>query len=107
VTDLREMMLEELQRINYSEDATHFYVRVVEDFSRRFNRPPRLGCSSLARLFTERVIQTQCVSLRRKSTKHGLCGPCLPGLGPVKCGHYAFAWERQGRQERPLSLWQR
>jgi hypothetical protein len=53
VTDLREMMLEELQRINYSEDATHFYVRVVEDFSRRFNRPPRLGCSSLARLFTE------------------------------------------------------
>src|ERR1035438_10478537 len=38
------MMLEELQRRNYSEDTTRFYIRTVEDFSRRFNRPPdRLG----------------------------------------------------------------
>src|SRR5467141_4429883 len=38
------MMLEELQRRNYSEDTTRFYIRVVEDFSRRFNHPPdRLG----------------------------------------------------------------
>src|SRR6266852_1647450 len=38
------MMLEELQRRNYSEDTTRFYIRIVEDFSRRFNRPPdRLG----------------------------------------------------------------
>src|SRR5216683_1724353 len=38
------MMLEELQRLNYSEDTTRFYIRIVEDFSRRFNRPPdRLG----------------------------------------------------------------
>src|SRR5260370_7247377 len=44
VTHLRKMMLEELQRRNYSEDTTRFYVRIVEDFSRRFNRPPdRLG----------------------------------------------------------------
>src|SRR5712692_1409931 len=38
------MMLEELQRRNYSEGTTRFYVRIVEDFSRRFHRPPdRLG----------------------------------------------------------------
>jgi integrase/recombinase XerD len=44
VTHLRKMMLEELQRRNYSEDTTRFYIRTVEDFSRRFNRPPdRLG----------------------------------------------------------------
>jgi len=39
VTHLRKMMLEELQRRNYSEDTTRFYIRTVEDFSRRFNRP--------------------------------------------------------------------
>ena len=44
MTHLRKMMLEELQRRNYSEDTTRFYIRTVEDFSRRFNRPPdRLG----------------------------------------------------------------
>ena len=38
------MMLEELQRRNYCEDTTRFYIRIVEDFSRRFNRSPdRLG----------------------------------------------------------------
>jgi len=38
------MMLEELQRRNYSEHTTRCYIRTVEDFSRRFQRPPdRLG----------------------------------------------------------------
>src|SRR5258708_23027485 len=38
------MMLEELQRRNYSEDTTRFYIRTVEDFARRFNRQQdRLG----------------------------------------------------------------
>jgi integrase/recombinase XerD len=44
VTHLRKLMLEELRRHNYSEDTTRFYIRIVEDFCRRFNRPPdRLG----------------------------------------------------------------
>src|ERR1035437_10250421 len=34
------MMLEELQRRNYSESTIRYYIRAVEDFSRRFNRPP-------------------------------------------------------------------
>jgi integrase/recombinase XerD len=44
VTHLRKMMLEDLQRRNYSQDTIRCYIRTVEDFSRRFNRPPdRLG----------------------------------------------------------------
>jgi Phage integrase, N-terminal SAM-like domain len=38
------MMLEELQRRNYSQHTTRCYIRTVEDFARRFNRSPdRLG----------------------------------------------------------------
>ena len=33
MTRLRKMMLEELQRRNYSEGTTRFYIRIVEDFS--------------------------------------------------------------------------
>jgi integrase/recombinase XerD len=40
VTRLRKMMLEELQRRNYSESTIRYYIRAVEVFSRRFNRPP-------------------------------------------------------------------
>jgi integrase/recombinase XerD len=44
VTHLKKMMLEDLQRRNYSQDTIRCYIRAVEDFSRRFNRPPdRLG----------------------------------------------------------------
>ncbi len=38
------MMLEELQRRDYSQSTTRFYIWTVEGFFRRFNRPPdRLG----------------------------------------------------------------
>ena len=40
MTHLRKMMLEELQRRNYSESTTSCYIRTVEDFSRRFKRSP-------------------------------------------------------------------
>jgi integrase/recombinase XerD len=44
VTHLRKMMLEELQRRNYSQHTTRCYIRTVEDFARRFHRSPdRLG----------------------------------------------------------------
>jgi len=44
VTHLRKMMLEELQRCNYSESTAHCYIRTVEDFAKRFKRSPdRLG----------------------------------------------------------------
>ena len=44
MTRLRKMMLEELQRRNYSVATIRCYLRTVEEFSRRFNcSPDRLG----------------------------------------------------------------
>src|SRR5258707_12944992 len=40
MTRLRKMMLEELERRNYSEATTRCYIRAVEDFSKRFKRSP-------------------------------------------------------------------
>jgi hypothetical protein len=38
MTRLRKMMLEELQRRNYSQSTTTTYIRTVEDFARYFNQ---------------------------------------------------------------------
>ena len=40
MTHLRKMMLEELQRRNYSEETIRSYIHTVKDFARRFNCPP-------------------------------------------------------------------
>jgi integrase/recombinase XerD len=48
VTRLRQMMLEELQRRNYSAITTRNYLRVVTEFSKYFGKPPdRLGLNEL------------------------------------------------------------
>lgn len=69
MTHLRKMMLEELQRRNYSEATTRFYIRTVADFSRRFNRPPdRLGPRHIreyqAELFQKRKLSPGTVAHR-------------------------------------------
>src|SRR5215813_12875712 len=44
MTRLRKIMLEELQRRNYSAETIRSYIRTVQDFARHFNCPPdRLG----------------------------------------------------------------
>jgi len=63
------MMLEELQRRNYSENTTRCYIRTVEDFSRRFKRPPdRLGPEHIreyqAELFQKRKLSPGTVTQR-------------------------------------------
>jgi integrase/recombinase XerD len=69
VTHLRKMMLEELQRRNYSEATTRCYIRTVEDFSRRFKRSPdRLGSEHIreyqAELFKKRKLSPSTVTQR-------------------------------------------
>ena len=63
MTRLRKMMLEELQRRNFSEDTIRHYIRTVEDFARYFNRPPdRLGPRHIreyqAQLFQKRKLSS-------------------------------------------------
>src|ERR1019366_3115019 len=63
------MMLEELQRRNYSESTTCSYIRTVEDFARRFNLPPdRLGPQEIrqyqAELFQKRNLSAGTVATR-------------------------------------------
>src|SRR5437870_10856294 len=63
------MMLEELQRRNYSQHTTRYYIRTVEDFARHFNRPPdRLGLRHIreyqAELFQKRKLSPGTVTNR-------------------------------------------
>src|SRR6202051_4999160 len=69
MTRLRKMMLEELQRLNYAETTIGHYIRTVEDFARRFNRPPdRLGPRHIreyqAELFQKRKLSAGTVAIR-------------------------------------------
>ena len=69
MTHLRKLMLEELQRRNYSEDTIRSYIHTVEDFARRFNRPPdRLGPQHIreyqAELFQKRELSSGTVAIR-------------------------------------------
>jgi integrase/recombinase XerD len=69
MTRLRKMMLEELQRRNYSQHTTRYYIRTAEDFARRFNLPPdRLGPRHIreyqAELFQKRKVSAGTVTNR-------------------------------------------
>ncbi|HTF25218.1 MAG TPA: site-specific integrase [Candidatus Limnocylindria bacterium] len=69
MTHLRKLMLEELQRRNYSEETIRSYIHGVEDFSRRFNCPPdRLGPRHIreyqAELFQKRKLSSGTVTIR-------------------------------------------
>ena len=69
MTHLRKLMLEELQRRNYSEETIRSYIHAVEDFSRRFGcSPDRLGPRHIreyqAELFQKRKLSSGTVVIR-------------------------------------------
>jgi len=69
MTRLRKMMLEELQRRNYSQSTTTAYIRTVEDFARYFKRrPDELGPEHIreyqAQLFSKRKLAPNTVTQR-------------------------------------------
>ena len=48
MTRLRKMMLEELQRRNYSDSTVRIYLATIRDFSRHFGQPPdQLGAEHI------------------------------------------------------------
>jgi len=68
VTHLRKMMLEELQRRNYAQTTIRSYIRIVEDFSRRYQcAPNRLGPKHIreyqSELFTKRKFAASTVTV--------------------------------------------
>ena len=78
MTQLRKMMLEELQRRNYSENTTRCYIRTVEDFSRRFNcSPDRLGPRHIreyqAELFEKHKLSPSSVAVRLAALRFFYC----------------------------------
>ncbi len=69
MTRLRKMMLEELERRNYSQSTTRTYLRSVEDFARYFGRrPDQLGPEHIrqyqAQLFSKRKLAPNTVTQR-------------------------------------------
>ena len=78
MTHLRKMMLEELQRRNYSENTIRCYIRTVEDFARRFNcSPDRLGPRHIreyqAELFQKRKLSSGSVAVRLAALRFFYC----------------------------------
>jgi integrase/recombinase XerD len=69
VTHLRQLMLEELRRRNYSESTARAYIRTVERFAGRFHCPPdRLGLEHIrqyqAAMFTRWKLAPNTVTQR-------------------------------------------
>jgi integrase/recombinase XerD len=78
VTQLRKMMLEELQRRNYSQTTVNTYLKVVEDFARYFHRPPdELGKEHIrayqVHLFQERKLGARTVGLHTAALRFFFC----------------------------------
>lgn len=69
MTHLRKVMIEELDRRNYSSSTKECYIGAVEEFARYFNRPPdQLGPEHIreyqAHLFTDRKLAPNTVNQR-------------------------------------------
>lgn len=69
MTHLRKMVLDELERRNYTQSTMRAYIRTIEDFARYFKRPPdQLGPEQIreyiAYLFRERKLADNTVNQR-------------------------------------------
>src|SRR6266702_1760182 len=92
VTHLRQMMLDELQRRNYSPNTVRSYVHAVEEFARYFRRSPdRGGWTTFA---STRFICSAIGSSRRAPSKDRQrhCGSCSSrrSAGPTSRMRFRF-----------------
>ena len=98
MTQLRKMMLEELQRRNYSQTTVNTYLKVVEDFARHFGRPPdKLGKEQLrayqVHLLQERKLGVRTVGLHTAALRFFFC-KTLKRMYPVEEVPYSRAPRR-------------
>jgi site-specific recombinase XerD len=91
VTHLRQLMLDELQRRNYSQSTVRSYIYAVEDFANYFHRSPeRLGPEHIrqyqAHLFRERKLSAGTIEGRTAALRflfvNTLRRPYLPDYIP-------------------------
>ena len=91
MTHLRQLMLDELQRRNYSQSTTRCYIHAVEDFAKYFHRSPyRLGPDHIRQyqvhLFRDRKLSPGMIGLRTCALRFPfvktLGRPCLPNHIP-------------------------
>jgi integrase/recombinase XerD len=78
VTQLRKMMLEELQRRNYCQSTVKGYLKIVEAFAKHFHRAPdQLGPEQIrayqAYLFTERKLNARTVGHHTAALRFFFC----------------------------------
>jgi integrase/recombinase XerD len=78
VTHLRTIMLEELQRRNFSQTTVKTYLKIVEDFARHFHRPPdQLGKEHIrgyqVYLLQERKLGVRTVALHTAALRFFFC----------------------------------
>jgi hypothetical protein len=96
VTRLRKMMLEELQRRNYSESTIRGYLRAVQQFAKHFGKSPaQLGPDELrtyqAYLLKERKLAVGTV-VARVAAFQAACGQLATGLeGSRRCASRIFS----------------
>ena len=74
MTHLRKMMLEELQRRNYSNNTAEAYIRALRDFAAHYHQPPdRLGPEQIRNyqlhLLKEKQLATKSVVLKMAAIK--------------------------------------
>ena len=74
MTELRQRMLEELQRHNYSQETIRLYLFAVKDFARHFKKSPDLLTQEHMRefqlyLLNERILMAQTVAGRITSLR--------------------------------------
>src|SRR5271157_4594172 len=85
MTQLRKMMLEELERRNYAQTTRDCYIQTIEDFARYFKRPPdQLGPKHIreyqAYLFRERKLAAHTVTQRLADTPYAKKPRHLPSI---------------------------
>jgi|SRR5215468_9959644 len=79
------MMLEELQRRNYSQHTTRYYVRTVKDFARRFNCSPD-------RLSPRHIREYQAELFQKRKLSPGTVGVYLAALRFFYCKTLKKSW---------------